>query len=103
MSVHFMANGEIVVDTVRVEEGKIAQRDATGIVGKPSAHHANAVVAARHDPRLADKRQHGQCHQILRQLPKKEEDVEEGKDQFARHGACRVKDQDLGVENDWQR
>lgn len=103
MSVHFMANGEIIVDAVRVEEGEIAQRDTTGTVGEPPARNANTVVAARHNPRFADERQHGQCHHILWQLPKEEEDKEKDEYQFARHGACRVKDLDSSVEKDWQR
>ena len=78
MPVHLVADGEVVTDAVGVEDGEVAQRDATGIVGEPAARDSNAIVAARHHPQLADKRQHSQCHQVLWQLPQEEDGEQNG-------------------------
>lgn len=71
--VHLVADGELVVRRVGVEEGEVAQGDATGPLWETFARQTDTVVAARHHPQLAQKGHYGQCHQILGQLPHEKE------------------------------
>lgn len=72
VAVHLMADGEVVVGHVRMEEGETAQRHAPASFGKSGAGVPEAEMPVVNPRQLAQKRHDDQGHQILRQLPEEQ-------------------------------